>query len=65
MSASNERVKRHRALQRAGLIALTIRVDPVELAHLLADTGFLPTGDDDRPALAAALERAIGVWTRG
>jgi len=63
-ASSNERVKRHRALQRAGLIALTIRVDPVELAHLLAETGFLPPGNDDRPALASALERAIAVWAR-
>src|SRR5262245_12019437 len=62
---SAARVRRHRALQRAGLVALTIRVDPVALADFLADRGFLPPGDDDRPALAAALERAIAVWSRG
>jgi hypothetical protein len=63
-ASSRDRVRRHRALQRAGLIALTVKVDPVDLAHLLAETGFLPPGDDDRPALAAALERAIAVWAR-
>jgi len=66
MSASNERVRRHRARKKAGRAALTVDVDLDKIAGLLLDTGFIGEWDcDDRDAIARALATALDVWARG
>lgn len=65
MSASNERVRRHRQRKRAGLAALTVDVDLDTLAEFLIDRGFLEAWSaGDRGAIARALATALDVWSR-
>ena len=66
MTTSRERVARHRARQRAGMVVLRVTVDMDAVVGLLLDGGFLAVGadPDDRDTVIRALEAAISVWSR-
>ena len=60
-----EKVKRHRARHRAGEAVLPIQVNLNRVADWLVDQHQLAEWDaDDREKIRAALEQAIGFWSR-
>ena len=60
---SNERVRRHRARQRAGREVVPVEMDTVAVAIFLAIQGYPPEGDDRR-SVGEALAAALEVWAR-
>jgi hypothetical protein len=60
-----EKMRRHRARRRDGVVVLPIAVDVDMLAEFLIDRGFImPWDADDRAAIAKALATALDVWVR-
>jgi hypothetical protein len=60
-----ERSKRYRERQRAGLVMVTIAIDPTAVGEWLVDCGFLEAWDvENLDAVREALEQAIGFWCR-
>jgi hypothetical protein len=65
MSSGADRTRAYRERQRAGLVMVTIAIEPVAVAEWLVDTGFIEQWDVvDLGAVRAALEQAIGFWSR-
>src|SRR5262249_9131330 len=60
---SRERVRRHRARQRAGREVVPVEMDTVAVGIFLAIQGY-PPDSDDRRAVGEALARALDVWAR-
>jgi hypothetical protein len=57
-----ERQRRHRELERNGLIVLPVVVDEAAMSVAMVDAGLISINDqDDRQKLAAALSRVVAV----
>jgi hypothetical protein len=66
MPASLEaaRQRRHRERERSGIVVLPVEVPEAALHEVLVAAGFVDEADASRVALAAGLQRAIGIWCR-
>jgi len=61
-----DKMRRCRRRRRAGVVVLQIEVDPIAVTDWLINRGFLQpkSAVDDPAAIAAALSKAIAVWSR-
>jgi hypothetical protein len=64
-AAAAARKRRHRARQRDGLVVLPVVAPEIDLAKRLEADGFGQGLEDDRGALARALEARIRRWIEG
>jgi hypothetical protein len=62
--SGSDRTKRYRERQRAGLVIVSIAIEPTAVGEWLVDRGHLEQWDvEDPSAIRAALEQAIAVWS--
>jgi len=62
-TAVAERVRQHRARQRAGQVLITVRADETSLVDKLIEAQLLePTMADDRAAITSATTRLIEIF---
>jgi hypothetical protein len=60
-----ERTKRYRERQAAGLVMVSIAIEPTLVSEWLVDTGFLEEWNvADLGPVKAALQEAVGFWSR-
>jgi hypothetical protein len=60
-----DRLRRHRARQRAGRVVVSVEVDEVVVSEFLITASLLDaTQADDRAALAKAVEKLIVIATK-
>jgi hypothetical protein len=58
--SGSDRTRRYRERQKAGLVMVTLAIEPTAVGEWLVDTGFLEQWDvDDLNAVRAALEQAV------
>jgi hypothetical protein len=63
--SGSERTQRYRARQHAGLVMVSLAIEPVAIGEWLVDCGFLEAWDAaDLSAVQAALQDAVAVWSR-
>jgi hypothetical protein len=67
--SARDRMRKLRARQREGLVAISIEVEPTRLGHALVTSGLLPAGFDMTPdeavvrhALAEAVEKLLAAF---
>jgi hypothetical protein len=63
--SGSERTQRYRQRQRAGLVIVTLAIEPTAVSEWLVDCGFLEAWDAaDLNAVQAALQEAVAAWSR-
>jgi hypothetical protein len=64
MSTGYERQKRYRARQRAGLVVISIAIEPIAVGEWLCDHGFLEASEvEGHQRMQLALQEAIAAWS--